>query len=95
MVLFPSPLQPGDASVIINEKGCVQAGEEWLEQNLVLVAGVLVGIAFMQVDNRDDIEPLLGDGFNLYSSLCPRSPQLSLRCLLPRVSLTCTSTRSL
>ena len=28
---------------------CVQAGEEWLEQNLVLVAGVLVGIAFMQV----------------------------------------------
>ena len=54
-VLFPSPLQPGDASVIINEKGCVQAGEEWLEQNLVLVAGVLVGIAFMQVDNRDDM----------------------------------------
>ena len=27
----------------------MQAGEEWLEQNLVLVAGVLVGIAFMQV----------------------------------------------
>jgi len=43
------PDYPGDASVIINEKGCVQAGEEWLEQNLVLVAGVLVGIAFMQI----------------------------------------------
>ena len=42
-------MQPGDANSIINEKGCVQAGEEWLEQNLVLVAGVLVGIAFMQV----------------------------------------------
>ena len=49
-MVFPLlDLQPGDASVIINEKGCVQAGEEWLEQNLVLVAGVLVGIAFMQV----------------------------------------------
>ena len=51
MVLFHLRFQPGDASVIINEKGCVQAGEEWLEQNLVLVAGVLVGIAFMQVQH--------------------------------------------
>ena len=74
--------------MIINEKGCVQAGEEWLEQNLVLVAGVLVGIAFMQVDNQDDIEPFLGDGYNLFFclSIRVRSPQLSFRCLLPRVS---------
>jgi len=34
---------------VINEKGCVQAGEEWLEKNLLVVAGVAVGVAFLQV----------------------------------------------
>ncbi len=34
---------------MINEKGCVQAGEEWLEKNLLVVAGVAVGVAFLQV----------------------------------------------
>ena len=34
---------------IINEKGCLSAGEEWLEKNLLVVAGVAVGIAFLQV----------------------------------------------
>ena len=39
----------GDKSSIINEKGCLSAGEEWLENNLLVVAGVAVGIAFLQV----------------------------------------------
>ena len=34
---------------IVNEKGCLAAGEEWLEHNLLTVAGVAVGIAFLQV----------------------------------------------
>ena len=41
--------QHGDLSSIINEKGCLLAGEEWLEKNLLVVAGVAVGIAFLQV----------------------------------------------
>jgi hypothetical protein len=40
--------QIGDLSSVINEKGCVQAGEEWLERNLLVVAGVAVGVAFLQ-----------------------------------------------
>jgi len=36
-------------SSIINEKGCLQAGEAWLETNLLVVAGVAVGIAFLQI----------------------------------------------
>ena len=44
-----SNVQIGDLSSVINEKGCVQAGEEWLEKNLLVVAGVAVGIAFLQV----------------------------------------------
>jgi len=38
-------------SSIINEKGCLSAGEEWLENNLLVVAGVAVGIAFLQILN--------------------------------------------
>ena len=34
---------------IVNDKGCLQAGEEWLEHNLLTVAGIAVGIAFLQV----------------------------------------------
>jgi len=34
---------------IINDKGCLPAGEEWLERNLLVVAGVAVGVAFLQV----------------------------------------------
>ena len=41
--------QTGDVHKIINEMGCLAAGEEWLENNLLVVAGVAVGIAFLQV----------------------------------------------
>ena len=36
-------------SKTINERGCIEAGEEWLERNLLVVAGVAVSIAFLQV----------------------------------------------
>ena len=31
------------------ETGCIDAGEKWLEHNLIPVAGVAVGVALMQV----------------------------------------------
>ena len=46
--MFVCP-QVGDPHKIINEKGCLSAGEEWLERNLLVVAGIAVGIAFLQV----------------------------------------------
>ena len=45
--------QAGDPLKIINEKGCLSAGEEWLERNLLVVAGIAVGIAFLQVRISD------------------------------------------
>ena len=41
--------QQYDVAKIINEKGCVQAGEEWMERNLLIVAGIAVATAFLQV----------------------------------------------
>ncbi|XP_068081467.1 tetraspanin-5 isoform X1 [Anabrus simplex] len=40
---------PYDVAKIINEKGCVQAGEEWMERNLLIVAIVAVATAFLQI----------------------------------------------
>ena len=42
-------IQHGDLTSVINQKGCLMAGEEWLQTNLIVVAGVAVGIAFLQV----------------------------------------------
>ncbi|KAG1656806.1 Tetraspanin-5 [Nymphon striatum] len=42
----------GDMSTVIFESGCVRAGEEWIEHNLVPVAGVAVGVAVLQSYNR-------------------------------------------
>ena len=47
--LFLLCWQKGDFSGKINDKGCLPAGEKWLEQNLISIAGVAVGIAFLQV----------------------------------------------
>ena len=41
--------QHGDLTSIINEKGCLMAGEEWVGDHVIVVAGVAVGIAFLQV----------------------------------------------
>jgi tetraspanin-5 len=49
MSFFINIKKTGDKSSIINEKGCLSAGEEWLENNLLVVAGVAVGIAFLQI----------------------------------------------
>ncbi|XP_034251367.1 tetraspanin-5 isoform X4 [Thrips palmi] len=38
-----------DVAKIIYEKGCIQAGEEWVERNLLLLACAAVIIAFVQV----------------------------------------------
>lgn len=34
---------------MIYEKGCIQAGEEWMERNLLAIASGAVGTAFAQV----------------------------------------------
>jgi len=34
---------------VIYDRGCLIAGEEWLERNLLVVAGIAVGIAFLQI----------------------------------------------
>ena len=49
MLFFVLCSQKGDFSGKINDKGCLPAGEKWLEQNLISIAGVAVGIAFLQV----------------------------------------------
>lgn len=42
-------LQNYDVGKIIHEKGCVHAGEEWLEHNLLIIACTAIAIAFLQV----------------------------------------------
>lgn len=34
---------------MIYDKGCLRAGEEWVERNLIPVAGVAVAMAVLQV----------------------------------------------
>ncbi|XP_032592202.1 tetraspanin-17 isoform X1 [Drosophila grimshawi] len=38
-----------EVSKIINEKGCVQAGEEWIEHNLIIISTAAIGIMFFQI----------------------------------------------
>lgn len=38
-----------DVSKIINEKGCVQAGEEWIERNMLHISTMGLSITFWQV----------------------------------------------
>ncbi|XP_055679415.1 tetraspanin-5 isoform X2 [Lutzomyia longipalpis] len=38
-----------DVSKIIYEKGCVQAGEEWIERNLIMIASSAIFLAFFQI----------------------------------------------
>jgi len=35
--------------MVVYERGCLRAGEDWVEYNLIPVAGVAVGIAILQV----------------------------------------------
>ena len=45
----PVLFQPHEASNKIYQTGCLTAGEAWVERNLLVVAGVAVGVAFLQV----------------------------------------------
>ncbi|XP_067138156.1 tetraspanin-5-like isoform X2 [Centruroides vittatus] len=38
-----------DKSVFIYEKGCLRAGEEWIEANLMPLTGIAVGMAIFQI----------------------------------------------
>ena len=42
-------IQKEDYTRVIYDKGCLRAGEEWVERNLVPVAGVAVAISVLQV----------------------------------------------
>lgn len=41
-------IQSFDVSKIINEKGCVQAGEEWVERNLLVIVTTAITVSFCQ-----------------------------------------------
>jgi len=38
-----------ELSKIIYEKGCVQAGEEWMEHNLIIISATVIVVMFFQV----------------------------------------------
>lgn len=40
-------MQPGERHIF--ERGCLRAGEEWVESNLVPVAAVTVGVMVLKV----------------------------------------------
>ena len=42
-------VQIGDKQLVIFDRGCLRSGEEWVERNLVPVAGVAVALAVLQV----------------------------------------------
>ena len=42
-------MQLGDIQSVIFDRGCLRSGEEWVERNLVPVAGVAVALAVLQV----------------------------------------------
>lgn len=43
--------QNSDPSDVIYTSGCIEQGEVWVNQNLIPVAGVFVGLALVQVSN--------------------------------------------
>ena len=60
---------------MIYDKGCLRAGEEWVERNLIPVAGVAVAMAVLQVLTLFGIDTVL-------SLVCTHSPYLSLFCFV-------------
>ena len=72
MLFFVLCSQKGDFSGKINDKGCLPAGEKWLEQNLISIAGVAVGIAFLQVGTLYT--------YMLFLFLCLGNPSVAYKC---------------
>jgi len=48
-VLCVCVIQNSDPSDVIYTSGCIEQGEVWVNQNLIPVAGVFVGLALVQV----------------------------------------------
>lgn len=48
-LLFCLALKELDRQQVIYTKGCVGQFEKWLQDNLIFVAGIFVGIALLQV----------------------------------------------
>jgi hypothetical protein len=53
------PQQSGDASLVIYDRGCLRSGEEWVERNLIPVAGVTVAVSVLQVSTAHALKQLL------------------------------------
>lgn len=53
--VYPRGMQTGERSIF--ERGCLRAGEEWLELNLVPVAGTVVSTMVLQVDSKMNVVP--------------------------------------
>lgn len=70
----PGHVSPQDLEqqASIYTKGCVGQFEKWLQDNLIVVAGVLVGIALLQVNSLGSHTLLPPE------ALCPSSPALCL-----------------
>ena len=47
-----------DYSLVIYDRGCLRAGEEWVERNLIPVAAVAVSVSVLQV-GEDSSSPNL------------------------------------
>jgi len=43
------PMQPGDLTQVIYDRGCLRSGEDWVKRNLVPVAAVAVALAVLQI----------------------------------------------
>ncbi len=49
--------QTGDSSLVIYDRGCLRSGEEWVERNLIPVAGVTVAVSVLQVAGQPALWP--------------------------------------
>ena len=50
---------------MIYDRGCLRSGEEWVERNLIPVAGVTVAVSVLQVAGQPALWPVL-HGDNLF-----------------------------
>ena len=53
------PMQPGDLTQVIYDRGCLRSGEDWVKRNLVPVAAVAVALAVLQVYSRYSLSSTL------------------------------------
>lgn len=69
-------MQSVELSKIIYEKGCVQAGEEWIEHNLIIISTAAIVVMFFQVSVNCSVFSLFNffishfNGINLLICFC-------------------------